>query len=214
MQLQELLDKKYIRPSVSPWEAPVLFVRKKDGTFRMCIDYRQLNKLTVKNKYPLPRIDELFDQVKDVAPLPIRKIFLLMTDHHILTNYINQPTLNARQARWVDFLSGFDFEIKHLKGKENRVADALSRKMHCLYEIASSKGWSTLNEEIEQATEQDQEYQQKKQQAQNLTSHIRQQGYELNATGILYYKKRIYIPNHVEVKKRILDEHHKSPYAG
>ena len=64
MQLQEVLENKYIRPSVSPWGAPVLFVRKKDGTLRMCIDYRQLNKLTVKNKYPLPRIDELFDQVK------------------------------------------------------------------------------------------------------------------------------------------------------
>ena len=64
MQLQELLDKNYIRPSVSPWGAPVLFVKKKDGTFRMCIDYRQLNKLTIKNKYPLRRIDELFDQVK------------------------------------------------------------------------------------------------------------------------------------------------------
>eukprot|EP00253_Pinus_taeda_P003746 PITA_03746 len=64
MQLQELLDKDYIRPSVSPWGAPVLFVKKKDGTLRMCIDYRQLNKLTIKNKYPLPRIDELFDQVK------------------------------------------------------------------------------------------------------------------------------------------------------
>eukprot|EP00253_Pinus_taeda_P020306 PITA_20306 len=65
MQLQELLEKNYIRPSVSPWGAPVLFVKKKDGTLRMCIDYRQLNKLTIKNKYPLPRIDELFDQVKD-----------------------------------------------------------------------------------------------------------------------------------------------------
>eukprot|EP00253_Pinus_taeda_P028257 PITA_28257 len=64
MQLQELLDKDYIRPGVSPWGAPVLFVKKKDGTLRMCIDYRQLNKLTIKNKYPLPRIDELFDQVK------------------------------------------------------------------------------------------------------------------------------------------------------
>ena len=64
MKLQELLDKNYIRPSVSPWGAPVLFVKKKDGTFRMCIDYHQLNKLTIKNKYPLPRIDELFDQVK------------------------------------------------------------------------------------------------------------------------------------------------------
>eukprot|EP00253_Pinus_taeda_P015342 PITA_15342 len=63
-QLQELLDKEYIRPSVSPWGAPVLFVKKKDGTLRMCIDYRQLNKLTIKNKYLLPRIDELFDQVK------------------------------------------------------------------------------------------------------------------------------------------------------
>eukprot|EP00253_Pinus_taeda_P019416 PITA_19416 len=64
MQLQELLDKNYICPSVSPWGAPVLFFRKKDGTFQMCIDYRQLNKLVIKNKYPLPRIDELFDQVK------------------------------------------------------------------------------------------------------------------------------------------------------
>eukprot|EP00253_Pinus_taeda_P015904 PITA_15904 len=64
MQLQELLEKNYIRPSVSPWGAPVLFVKKKEGTLRMCIDYRQLNKLTIKNKYPLPRIDELFDQVK------------------------------------------------------------------------------------------------------------------------------------------------------
>eukprot|EP00253_Pinus_taeda_P018339 PITA_18339 len=64
MQLQELLDKNYICPSVSPWGAPVLFVKKKDGTLRMCIDYRQLNKLTIKNKYPLPRIDDLFDQLK------------------------------------------------------------------------------------------------------------------------------------------------------
>eukprot|EP00253_Pinus_taeda_P027708 PITA_27708 len=436
MQLQELLDKKYIRPSVSPVGAPVLFFKKNDGTFRMCIDYQQLNKLTVKNKYPLPRIDELFDQVKgatifskfdlrfgyhqiiikeqDIAktafrtryghyefveheehlrlvlqtlrehqlyakyskcdfykeqiqylghiitkegiavdpekirtimewPIPkdvadirsfmglagyyrrfvegfsrvaypitslqkkgrifkwtaecqqsfeqlkhllttapvlsiadpekdyvvytdaskegvrgvlmqerkviayeyrklkeheqkysaydleltvvvhalkmwrhylLGKKFLLMTDHHSLTIYFNQPTLNARQARWVDFLSGFDFEIKHLKGKENRVADALSQKMHCLYEIATSKGWFTLHEEIKQATEQDQEYQQKKQQVQDVTSPLRKQGYELKTMGILYYKKRIYIPNHAEIKKKILDEHHKSPYAG
>lgn len=69
MQLQELLDKNYIRPSVSQWGAPILFVKKKDGTLRMCIDYRQLNKLTIKNKYPLPRIDELFDQVKGATVL-------------------------------------------------------------------------------------------------------------------------------------------------
>ena len=63
-QLQELLDKGFIRPSVSPWGAPVLFVKKKDGSMRLCIDYRELNKVTVRNKYPLPRIDDLFDQLQ------------------------------------------------------------------------------------------------------------------------------------------------------
>ncbi|KAJ0576069.1 putative nucleotidyltransferase, Ribonuclease H [Helianthus annuus] len=62
-QLQELLDKGFIRPSYSPWGALVLFM-KKDGSFRMCIDYRELNKLTIKNRYPLSRIDDLFDQLQ------------------------------------------------------------------------------------------------------------------------------------------------------
>ncbi|KAL8099040.1 hypothetical protein AgCh_031655 [Apium graveolens] len=63
-QLQELLDKGVIRPSVSPWGAPVLFVKKKDESMILCIDYRELNKLTIKNKSPIPRIDDLFDQLK------------------------------------------------------------------------------------------------------------------------------------------------------
>ncbi|GKB69446.1 putative nucleotidyltransferase, ribonuclease H [Tanacetum coccineum] len=63
-QLKELQDKGFIRPSSSPWGAPVLFVKKKDGSFRMCIDYRELNKLTIKNRYPLPRIDDMFDQLQ------------------------------------------------------------------------------------------------------------------------------------------------------
>jgi hypothetical protein len=63
-QLKDLLDKQYIRPSASPWGSPVLFVRKKDGTMRLCIDYRSLNAVTIKNKYPLPRIDDLLDQLR------------------------------------------------------------------------------------------------------------------------------------------------------
>lgn len=63
-QLKEFSDKGFIRPSSLPWGAPFLFVKKKDGLFRMCIDYRELNKLTVKNRYPLPRIDDLFDQLQ------------------------------------------------------------------------------------------------------------------------------------------------------
>ncbi|KAJ8633073.1 hypothetical protein MRB53_026409 [Persea americana] len=64
IQLQELLDKGFVRPSISLWGAPVLFVKKKDGSLRMCIDYRKLNQATIKKKYPLPRIDELFDQLQ------------------------------------------------------------------------------------------------------------------------------------------------------
>ena len=64
MQLQELLEKKCIRSSVSLWGAPILFVKRKDGTLRLCIDYRQLNRVIVKNQYPLPRIDYLFYQMR------------------------------------------------------------------------------------------------------------------------------------------------------
>jgi hypothetical protein len=64
VQLKESEDKGFIRPSVSPWGVPVLFVKKKDGTMRLCMDHRELNKVTIKNKYPLPRIDDLFDQLQ------------------------------------------------------------------------------------------------------------------------------------------------------
>jgi hypothetical protein len=62
--IKELLEKGFIRPSSSPWGAPVIFVPKKDGTQRLCMDYRALNEVTIKNKYPLPRIDDLFDQLR------------------------------------------------------------------------------------------------------------------------------------------------------
>ncbi|PKA59624.1 RNA-directed DNA polymerase like [Apostasia shenzhenica] len=80
-QLQEMLNLGFIRPSVSPWDAPVLFAKKKDGSLRLCIDYRELNKITIKNKYPLPRIDDLFDQLKNA------KVFSkinLRSDYHQL----------------------------------------------------------------------------------------------------------------------------------
>jgi hypothetical protein len=65
MQLEEIMNKGYIHPSVSPWVAPVLFVKKKDGTLKLCIDFRQRNKVTLKNKFHFPRMDDLFDQLKD-----------------------------------------------------------------------------------------------------------------------------------------------------
>jgi len=80
-QLEEFLDKQFVRPSVSPWGALVLLVKKKDGTMRLCVDYRQLNKVTIKNKYPLPRIDDLMDQL--LGDYVFRKIDLRSGYHQI-----------------------------------------------------------------------------------------------------------------------------------
>jgi hypothetical protein len=77
-QLQELLYKGYIRPSSSPWGCPALFVKKKDGSLRLCVDYKSLNAVTIKNKYPLPRINVLFDQLARAKFSP-RSIFVLIT---------------------------------------------------------------------------------------------------------------------------------------
>jgi hypothetical protein len=67
MQLKELLDLGIIRPSVSPWGASIIFVNRKDGSLRLCIDYRDLNHAIVKNRYPMPRINDLFDHMKGVS---------------------------------------------------------------------------------------------------------------------------------------------------
>ena len=88
-QLQDLLDKGFIRPSVSPWGAPVLFVKKKDGSMRLCIDYRELNKRTIKNKYPLPRIEDLFDQLREATVFS--KIDLRSGYHQIRINEKDVP---------------------------------------------------------------------------------------------------------------------------
>ncbi|KAI3762610.1 hypothetical protein L1987_53047 [Smallanthus sonchifolius] len=97
-QLQELLDKGFIRPSFSPWGAPVLFVKRKDGTFRMCIDYRELNKLTIKNRYPLPRIDDLFDQLQ-VMPFGLTNAPAVFMD---LMNRVCKPYLDKFVIVFID----------------------------------------------------------------------------------------------------------------
>jgi hypothetical protein len=100
MQLEELLKKGYICPSVSPWGAPILFVKKKDGTLRLCIDFKHVNKSIVKNKYPLPKIDDLFDQLRGA------KIFSkidLRSGYHqvrIKEEEINKTTFRTRHGHY------------------------------------------------------------------------------------------------------------------
>jgi hypothetical protein len=480
LQLEELLKKGYIHPSVSPWGAPVLFVKKKDGTMRLCIDFRQLNKVTVKNKYPLPRIDDLFDQLKDakvfskidlrsgyhqvrikdedisktafrtryghyeftVVPFglsnapavfmclmngvfrnyldkfvivflddilvyskteeeheqhlrmvlqvlrehqlyaklskcsfyqkqihylghiiseegivvdpekvqaiqewpaprnvtevrsfmglagyyrrfiagfsriahaitslqrkgkkfqwteecessfqqlkqlltsaPILRIadpnkdyvvctdackeglggvlsqegfvvcyesrklkeheknyathdlelaavvhalrkwrhylmgkkFELRTDHNSLKYLFDQPTLNARQIRWLEFLCEYDFDIRYIKGKDNKVADALSRKVHELHATTISMYKTELKDRIMEAASVDLQYR-------NLVAKLQQherpqteKGYALGTDGLLLYKNRVYVPNDRELKLAILKEMHNVAYAG
>ncbi|GJT36969.1 putative reverse transcriptase domain-containing protein [Tanacetum coccineum] len=96
VQLQELLEKGFIRPSSSPWGTPVLFVKKKDGSFRKCIDYRELNKLTIKNRYPLLRIDDLFDQLQGLSVYS--KIDLRSSYHHLHIKEEDIPIRGVKKA--------------------------------------------------------------------------------------------------------------------
>ena len=96
VQLHELLDKGFIRPSTSPWGAPVLFVKKKEKTFRLCIDYRQLNRVTIKNRYPLPRIDDLSDQLRGARVYS--KIDLRTGYHQLRVREIDIPKTAFRTS--------------------------------------------------------------------------------------------------------------------
>ncbi|KAA3486509.1 Transposon Ty3-G Gag-Pol polyprotein [Gossypium australe] len=125
-QLQDLIDRGFSRPSLSPWGAPVLFVKKKDGSIRLCIDYRQLNKVTIKNKYSLPRIDDLFDQLKwatVLSNIDLRSSYYQLFLGHIVSAEGIQVDL-SKIFVVVDWKPPRNVS----EGKANVVVDALSRK--------------------------------------------------------------------------------------
>ncbi|GKD41912.1 putative reverse transcriptase domain-containing protein, partial [Tanacetum coccineum] len=121
-QLKELQDKGFIRPSSSPWGAPVLFVKKKDGSFRMCIDYKELNKLAIKNHYPLPRIDDMFDQLQ--GSQYFSKIDL-MSGYHQLIVHKDDILKTAFRTRY----GHFEFTVMPF-GLTNTPATREEHKVH------------------------------------------------------------------------------------
>ncbi|GJU70392.1 putative reverse transcriptase domain-containing protein [Tanacetum coccineum] len=149
-QLQKLSDRGFIRPSTSPWGAPVLFVKKKDGSFKMCIDYWELNKLTIKNRYPLPRIDDLFDQLQDLSNIAKslteltqkNKKYIWGKDQEFAFQLLKQklceaPILALPEGNddflftvmhpiKLELLADYDCEIRYHLGKANVIANALS----------------------------------------------------------------------------------------
>jgi hypothetical protein len=140
--------------------------------------------------------------------------FVLMTDHCGLRYFFDQPKLNARQARWMALLSKFDFEIKNIKGKDNRVADALSRSMKIIHLAAVSTYKIDVKNRVRNAQETDSFIQ-------TVTLYLQQEpvgekyeGFQMTEGGLITYRDRLYIPNCDDLKRFILDELHKRPYTG
>ena len=125
----------------------------------------------------------------------------------------DQPTLNARKARWLEYLCEFDFEIKHIKEKENKVADVLSKKVQEMHVASLSICQSDLRQQIVNHAAGDELYEQVKDKLQQQSLEKRYEGYKLEEDGLLTYKGRIYIPNVVGLRRVVMDEIHQAPYS-
>jgi hypothetical protein len=142
------------------------------------------------------------------------RIFLLMTDHRGLKYLFDQPKLNARQAKWVSLLSEIDFEIKHIKGKENMVANSLSRSMKLIHLAIVSTCETNVKERVKGAQETYEFFKMVKSYLEQEPIGMNYEGYQLLNYGQLTYKGRFYIQNCDELKRFIKDEIHKTPYIG
>jgi hypothetical protein len=142
------------------------------------------------------------------------KIFELRTYHIGLKYIFEQPTLNARKTRWMEFLSEYDLDIKHIKGKENKFVDALSRRVHLMHATAVSMHQSDLKRRILDDLAINWHYLQVKEILQQGDVQQKIKEYEIKEDGLLMHKNRIYVPSSRELRNLVLKEMHDVPYAG
>jgi hypothetical protein len=142
------------------------------------------------------------------------KKFKLKTNHCRMKHFFGQPTLNARQTRWLEFLSEYDFEIMHIKGKENQVANVLSRRAHEVHIAGISMYKTYLKDKIIATTNSDQHYVKIKETLQQGNFQQKFNYYELKENEILMYKGKMYVSNSSELKKAVLKEMHNVPCVG
>jgi hypothetical protein len=131
-----------------------------------------------------------------------------------LKHLFGQPTLNARQTRWLEFLSEYDFEIKHIKGKENQVVDALNMRAHEVHIATISMYMTDLKDKIIATTNSDQHYVKIKEALQQGNFQHKFNYYELKEDKILMYKGKVYVPSSSELKNAVLKEMHNVSYVG
>jgi hypothetical protein len=143
-----------------------------------------------------------------------RKRFELRTYHNGLKYLFEQPTFNARQTRWLEFLSEHDFDIKHIKGKENKVVDAINRRVHLMHATTVSMHQSDLKSIILDVVVTYQHYLQVKESLQQEDVQQKMKEYEMKGYGLLMHKNIIYVPSSGELRNLVLKEMHNVPYAG
>jgi hypothetical protein len=144
----------------------------------------------------------------------MEKRFELRTDHNGLKYLFDQPNLNARQSRWLEFLREYEFDIKHIKGKENKVVDALSRKVCELHATTISMYHTDIKRKILEAANADLQYRELVAMLQQGKMPRKVDNYNLGIDGILLRKNKIFVPNVQDLKCMILHEMHNVPYAG
>jgi hypothetical protein len=180
----------------------------------VCYESRKLNEHEVNYVTHDLELAAIVHALKMWRHYLLGRKFVLMTDHCGLRYLFDQPKLNARQARWMALLSEFDFEIKHIKGKENRVVDALSRSMKTIHLAAVSTCETDVKERVRNAQETDTFFQTVTSYLQQEPTGIKYGGYQMMEGGLLTYRSRLYIPDCDDLKRFILDELHKRPYTG